>query len=144
MSTSISCEPMLKVMCQKSLGLVYAFSIFSLVVTSVFPQPATTILCERRCESSTPNLGRLKLLWHRMSKRIGKDDMSFAAFVQSLIAASERYSRLESVGNYLITMIDRYQDCVKACEHQHSKRAEERTTDSFIRKQICISKGLCL
>lgn len=64
-------------------------------------------------------------------------DMSFAAFVQSLIAASERYSRLEPVGNYLITMIDRYQDCVKACEHQHSKRAEERTADSYIRKQIC-------
>lgn len=65
-------------------------------------------------------------------------DMSFAAFVQSLIAASERYSRLEPVGNYLITMIDRYQDCVKACEHQHSKRAEERTADSYIRKQICM------
>lgn len=65
----------LQVMCQKSLGVVYAFSIFSVVITSVFPQPATTILCERRCESSTPNLGRLKLLWHRMSKRIGKDGM---------------------------------------------------------------------
>jgi hypothetical protein len=63
--------------------------------------------------------------------------MSFAAFIQSLIAASERYSRLEPVGNYLITMIDRYQDCVKACEHQHSKRADERTSDSFIRKQFC-------
>ena len=84
------------------------------------------------------------LLQHTKNRFINYDcifdlftDMSFAAFVQSLIAASERYSRLESVGNYLITMIDRYQDCVKACEHQHSKRAEERTTDSFIRKQIC-------
>ncbi|KAK3105845.1 hypothetical protein FSP39_007004 [Pinctada imbricata] len=124
-------------MSQRIVRIFYALSIFSILFTSVLPTPATTILCEARCETSTPLLIQLKSLWHRMSKRIGKDDMSFAAFVQSLIAASERYQRLQPVGNILVGMVERYQDCVKACEHQHSKRAYERESDSFTRPKFC-------
>ena len=64
-----------QVMSQRVIRIFYAFSIFSILITTVLPTPATTILCEARCETSTPFLIQLKSLWHRMSKRIGKDGM---------------------------------------------------------------------
>ncbi|KAJ8306807.1 hypothetical protein KUTeg_014891, partial [Tegillarca granosa] len=109
--------------------------VLSSTVISVSISPSAT-LCEARCETATPYLVTLKTLWHRMSKRIGKENMSFESFVQSLIAASERYSRLMPLRNNLIAMIGSYQDCVKACEHQHSKRTGERLADTMIRPQI--------
>jgi ribonuclease HIII len=63
--------------------------------------------------------------------------MTFESFVQSLIAASERYNRLIPLRDNLMSMIGQYQDCVKACEHQHSKRTFERVSDSFTRPEIC-------
>lgn len=63
--------------------------------------------------------------------------MTFEAFVQSLIAASTRYDRLVPLRDNLMSMIGEYQDCVKACEHQHSKRTYERVSDSFYRSEIC-------
>lgn len=63
--------------------------------------------------------------------------MTFESFVKSLIAASERYNRLIPLRDNLMSMIGEYQDCVKACEHQHSKRTFERVSDSFTRPEIC-------
>ena len=63
--------------------------------------------------------------------------MTFESFVQSLIAASVRYNRLIPLRDNLMSMIGEYQDCVKACEHQHSKRTYERVSDSFTRPEIC-------
>ena len=121
---------------QMSTALQYTCFVvtLSMVLNLIYINPNLTSICTvPACDLSFP-------------------DMSFAAFVQSLIAASERYQRLQPIENILVGMIERYQDCVKACEHQHSKRANdrpsycehqlrkranERTSDSFIRPNIC-------
>ncbi|XP_060068018.1 uncharacterized protein LOC132548214 [Ylistrum balloti] len=123
----------------------YSVTVIFFIVASVYTEATfTRSLCEGRCESSTPHLQTLKDMWHKMSKRIGKQDMSFEAFVTSLVAASERYTWLKPVRGDLLGMIAKYQDCVKACEHQHSKRTSERASDSYVRPALCLTKDFCL
>ncbi|XP_033733214.1 uncharacterized protein LOC117322418 [Pecten maximus] len=124
---------------------INSITVILLIAISVYSEAAfTRSLCENRCESSTPHLQTLRDVWHKMSKRIGKQDMSFEAFVTSLVAASERYPWLQPVRGDLLGMIAKYQDCVKACEHQHSKRTSERASDSYVRPAICLTKDFCL
>ena len=49
-------------------------------------------------------------------------DMPFPIFIQSLLIATRRFGKLRSLRYELIQMLSEYKDCVKACEHQHSKR----------------------
>lgn len=49
--------------------------VVSSTVICVSRSPSAT-LCEARCETATPYLVTLKTLWHRMSKRIGKESKS--------------------------------------------------------------------
>ncbi|XP_069120394.1 uncharacterized protein [Argopecten irradians] len=134
-----------KVMKTHTIRQIYSATVILVIVLSVYCEAAVArSLCEGRCESSTPNLQTLKNVWHTMSKRIGKQDMSFETFVKSLVAASEKYPWLKPVRGDLLGMIAKYQDCVKACEHQHSKRTFERASDAYVRPAICITKDFCL
>ncbi|XP_071156730.1 uncharacterized protein [Mytilus edulis] len=123
---------------------LYTILIIFVILSTGHSRGVQSTLCEHRCETATPYLITLKLLWHRMSKRIGRQNMTFESFVKSLIAASERYNRLIPLRDNLMSMIGEYQDCVKACEHQHSKRTFERVSDSFTRPEICITPDICL
>ncbi|XP_021369643.1 uncharacterized protein LOC110460809 [Mizuhopecten yessoensis] len=123
---------------------VYISITVLIIFTSVHTEAGVRSLCEGRCESSTPHLQTLKDVWHKTSKRIGKQDMSFESFVTSLVAASERYLWLKPLRGDLLGMIAKYQDCVKACEHQHSKRTSERASDAYVRPAICLTKDFCL
>lgn len=49
--------------------------------------------------------------------------MSFTYFIKSLIDAAGRKGNGFPLRKDLINMVLDYKDCVKACEHQHSKRS---------------------
>lgn len=49
--------------------------------------------------------------------------MSFTYFIKSLIDAAGRQGNGFPLRKDLINMVLDYKDCVKACEHQHSKRS---------------------
>ncbi|KAH3823963.1 uncharacterized protein LOC127880751 [Dreissena polymorpha] len=101
-----------------SLSFLYGL----LVMIVLNPAYVSPTLCEARCENTVPYLRRLKTLWHSLSKRETGDDISFTQFIQSLIYAARRYGKLSPFRQDLLQMIMEYKDCVKACEHQHSKR----------------------
>lgn len=51
---------------------LYTLLIVFVIVSSGNTDSLQSTLCEKRCESATPYLITLKTLWHRMSKRIGR------------------------------------------------------------------------
>ncbi|KAL3835971.1 hypothetical protein ACJMK2_021430, partial [Sinanodonta woodiana] len=48
--------------------------------------------------------------------------VSFRSFIKYLYIASQKYHRLNPLRDGIIAMVAEYRNCVKACEHQHSKR----------------------
>lgn len=111
------------------------------VVIVLNPATVSTTLCESRCENAVPYLRRLKQLWHHLSKRQGNDEMTFTHFIQSLIRAADGQVSLLSLKKDLVDMVLEYRDCVKACEHQHSKRSGI-TTERKI-NPLCLSSFEC-
>ena len=63
--------------------------------------------------------------------------MSFTYFVKSLIVASKKFSELNRLKRDLISMVVEYKDCVKACEHQHSKRSDPHLYSSNVYSSRC-------
>ena len=64
-------------------------------------------------------------------------DISFTQFIQSLIYAAERYGKLSPLKRQLLEMVIEYKDCVKACEHQHSKRSDTHIQLPVTRQENC-------
>ncbi|XP_045209863.1 uncharacterized protein LOC123561503 [Mercenaria mercenaria] len=108
-------------------GKISSFSLLYGMFVMIVLNPATVSttppLCQSRCEEAVPNLRRLKQLWHTLSKREGTDDISFTHFIRSLIYAAGRRGSRFPLKKDLINMVLEYKDCMKACEHQHSKRS---------------------
>ena len=50
-------------------------------------------------------------------------DMPFPIFIRSILIYTRRHGSLRDLRYELIDMLREYKDCVKACEHQHSKRS---------------------
>ncbi|XP_052803064.1 uncharacterized protein LOC128233430 isoform X2 [Mya arenaria] len=128
-----------------SKGRILSFSLLYgvLVMIVLNPAPVSPTLCESRCENAVPYLRRLKTLWHHLSKREGSDDISFTEFIQSLMYAARRYGKLSPLKQDLLQMVIEYKDCVKACEHQHSKRSGNSNGITAINR-ICTRGLICI
>lgn len=131
-------------------GFTSTFSLFfggALLLIVLNPVSSSSTLCETRCENAVPNLKRLKTLWHNVSKRVGGEDMPFPVFIQTLLIATRRNRRLRPLREELIEMLIEYKDCVKACEHQHSKRSGQYSSYTYPvqpREIICLSPSFCV
>ena len=55
----------------------------------------------------------------------------FPVFIQTILIATRRDRRLRKLRGELIEMLIEYKDCVKACEHQHSKRSGQYSSYSY-------------
>lgn len=130
-------------------GFTSTFSLFfggALLLIVLNPVTSSSTLCETRCENAVPDLKRLKTLWHNVSKRVGGDD-PFPVFIQTILIATRRDRRLKKLRAELIAMLIEYRDCVKACEHQHSKRSGHYSSYSYPvqpREIICFSPTFCV
>ncbi|KAL4229014.1 hypothetical protein ACF0H5_012052 [Mactra antiquata] len=117
------------------------FGMFVLIVLN--PATVSTRLCESRCEEAVSDLRRLRLIWHHLSKREGNEEISFTEFVKKLVYATGKRKHLKSLMHEVVGAVLQYQDCMKACEHQHSKRSGRNTLTN--RQNIfCYTPTFCV
>lgn len=66
------CIFMLQVMTISKYKTLYTILLLIVILSTGYSDTIQSTLCEARCETATPYLRTLKTLWHRMSKRIGR------------------------------------------------------------------------
>ena len=67
-----TCIFILQVMTISKYKTLYTILLIFVIVSTGHSYTIQSTLCEARCETATPYLRTLKALWHRMSKRIGR------------------------------------------------------------------------
>lgn len=126
-------------------GKISSFSLLYGMFVMIVLNPATvySTLCESRCENAVPYLRLLKDYWINIAKREASYDRTFTHFIQSLIHVAGKTGSGVLLKNELINMVLDYRDCLKACEHQHSKRSGPTPSYNEVYR-LCSSPYECL